>query len=243
MPREITWVAEAAECSLSLWRLKVEHCAGEGRGYPRRMEDNREQEAQPLPATEVPPRKKKSSCLPVALVVLLLLVVSVVGAYVWYNRPIEPVKLSEQEVQEVEQKVEAIESEPSYEAGSKEIVLTERELNGLIHENTSLGDKLSLNLVTDEIHARVESDLAEDLPVVGGKRLKARARFLVSTLEGRPSLVLDDLTVWGASLPNDWLGGMKGKDLLTEIFGNGGGLTGVEEIRIERGRLVIRLTE
>ena len=78
-------------------------------------------------------------------------------------------------------------------------------------------------------------------PIVGGKRLKARARFLVGDIPGKPALVLDDLTVWGISLPNDWLGGLKGQDLLGEALG--GGIGGVEEFKVERGRLVIRLAE
>jgi len=196
----------------------------------------------PINGIELSPTKK-ASILPIVLVVLLVLTVSAVGAYFWYNRPIKPVELSQQEVQAVEQKIQTIEAEPAYESGSKEIVFTERELNGLINENTQLGDKVSLKLVSGEIHARVESDLAEDIPVLGGKKLKAKARFLVKTIESRPSLVLDDLTIWGASLPNDWLGGMKGKDLLAEIFGDGGTLSGIEEIRIESGRLVIKLSE
>jgi hypothetical protein len=191
-------------------------------------------------------RKTRPSCLLVAVIVIGLLLVSAAGAYFWYNRPIKPVALSVEETRALEQKIEQIEvapEEPEYQAGSKEIVITERELNGLLSQNTDLGDKLSFTLVTDEVHARIETDLDEGLPMVGGKKLKAKARFLVTTTEGRPSLVLDDLTVWGASLPNEWLGGMKGKDLLTEIFGGSGGVSGIEELRIERGRLVIRLAE
>ena len=199
-----------------------------------------------LPATEIPPARKKPSCLPVAVILVVLLIAGVAGAYFWYNRPIEPVELSKQEVEAVEAKIGSIEAdsaEPQYVPGSKEIIITERELNGLLHQNTNLGDKLKFTLVADEIHARLVTDMDEDLPMVGGRKLKARARFLVESLEGKPSLVLDDLTVWGASLPNDWLGGMKGKDLLSEIFGEGGGLSGIEELRIERGQLVIRLAE
>lgn len=198
-----------------------------------------------LPATEVL-LKKKSSCLPIAVILVLLLIAGVAGAYFWYNRAITPVDLSKQEVEAVEAKIgklEADSSEPEYVPGSKEIILTERELNGLINQNTQLGDKLKLTLATDEIHARIESDLDEDLPIVGGKKLKAKARFIVKNEGGKPSLVLEDLTVWGASLPNDWLGGMKGKDLLSEIFGSGGSIRGIEELRIERGQLVIRLAE
>ena len=191
-------------------------------------------------------RKTRPSCLLVAAIVFGLVTVSAAGAYFWYNRPIKPVALSAEETQVLEQKIGRLEvapEEPKYQAGSKEIVITERELNGLLAQNTDLGDKLMFTLVTDEVHARIETDLDEGLPMVGGKKLKAKARFLVTTNEGRPSLVLDDLTVWGASLPNDWLGGMKGKDLLAEIFGGSGGVSGIEELRIERGQLVIRLAE
>lgn len=192
--------------------------------------------------TSIPASPRKGSCLIIGFVVLLLLVATAVGAYYWINRPIKPVELSQEETQVLEEKVSRLE-EPKYEKGSKEIILTEREINGLLNQNTNLGEKLKLTLGTDEIHARVETDLDQDLPVVGGKKLKARARFIVKTTEGRPSLVLDDLTVWGASLPNDWLAGMKGKDLLGEVFGNGTGLSGVEDIRIENGQLIIKLAE
>jgi hypothetical protein len=192
------------------------------------------------------PPTKKSSCLPAAIILFVALVVMVGGAYLWYNRPITPVELSQQETKVLEEKVGSLEAspaEPEYVPGSKEIVITERELNGLLNKNTNLGDKLKFTLATDEIHARIETDMDEDLPVLGGKKLKAKARFLVKSVEGKPSLVLDDLSVWGASLPNDWLGGMKGKDLLTEIFGDSGGLSGIKELRIERGQLVIVLED
>jgi hypothetical protein len=86
--------------------------------------------------------------------------------------------------------------------------------------------------------------LLRGLPLVGGKRLKARARFLVGHEPGSARLVLDDLTIWGISLPNDWLGGLKGHNLLEEALGaQSGGIAGVEEFRVESGRLIIRLAE
>ncbi len=131
-----------------------------------------------------------------------------------------------------------------YEKGSKEIILTERELNGLLNENTNLGKSVSLELARNAIHARVETDLDPDLPVIGGKRLKARARFRISEEPGKTTFILDDVTVWGISLPNDWLGGLKGHDLLGEsLGGKRGGIAGVEEFRVEPGRLIIRLSE
>ena len=197
---------------------------------------------------ENPPAVRRGKpWLIIVLVALLLAVVGIGIAWWWHNRPIKPVVLTPQEKQVVEQKVEAIQQpdppaeDPVYEKGTREIILTERELNGLLNENTTLGDSVSFQLATGEVHARIETDLDPDLPVLGGKRLKARARFLVEDATGKPTLVLDDLTVWGVSLPNDWLGGLKGQDLLGKTFG--GGLAGVEEFKVETGKLVIRLKE
>ena len=196
-----------------------------------------------------PPAKRVSSCLVKGLIGLAILALVLGGVWWWHNRPIQPVQLSVQEKAAVEAKVEAIQkpAEPKYEKGSKEIILTERELNGLLNEKTTLGKTVSFELATNAIHARVESDLDPDLPVVGGKHLKARARFLVSDVPGQASFILDDVTVWGLSLPNDWLAGLKGRNRLGEILGDGqsktGSVPGVEEFKVEPGRLIIRLAE
>ena len=201
---------------------------------------------------EPPPPARRSSCLVKGLIALVVLALVLGGLWWWHNRPIQPVQLSVAEKAVVEAKVEAIRkpAEPKYEKGAKEIILTERELNGLLNENTSLGKSVSFELATNAIHARVETDLDPGLPVVGGKHLKARARFLVSEEPGKAAFVLDDVTVWGVSLPNEWLGGLKGHDLLGEVLGGnrrnrrqGGGIAGVEEFRVEPGRLIIRLAE
>jgi hypothetical protein len=193
-----------------------------------------------------PPAAGKSSRLLWFLVILLSFLLVLGGLWYWHNRPIQPVVLTPPEKAEVQAKVEAIQkpAEPSYEKGSKEIILTERELNGLLNENTTLGKSLRFELATGAVHARIESDLDPDLPLLGGKRLKARARFLVGNDPSSPRLVLEDLTIWGISLPNDWLGGIKGQNLLEEALGaGGGGISGVEEFCVEPGKLRIRLKE
>ena len=189
---------------------------------------------------------RRSSCLVKGLVVLAVFAFVLGGLWWWHNRPIRPVELSAGEKAVVAEKMEAIRqpAEPKYEKGAKEIVFTERELNGLLNENTALGKSVSFELAANEVHARVETDLDPNLPLVGGKHLKARARFLVSNASGKAGLVLDDVTVWGISLPNDWLGGIKGHDLLGEMFGGkDGGIAGVKEFKVEPGRLIIRLAE
>lgn len=203
----------------------------------------------PVTQESPPPRlpARRTSWLVRVLVVLVIAALVLGGIWWWTNRPIKPVQLTPQEITAVEAKVEALQSppEPTYEKGGKEIILTERELNGLLNENTSLENSVSFQLATNAIFARVETDLDPGLPIVGGKRLKARARFITGGTAGQPALILDDLTVWGVSLPNDWLAGLKGRDLLGEVLGGGSstGIPGVEEFKIEPGRLIIRLAE
>lgn len=204
--------------------------------------------------SQVPPPvpKRRSIFVPI-LIGLVVILLAVVGLVWWNNRPIKPVQLTVQEKAIVQTKVEALQNveapakpaEPTYEKGKKEIVLTERELNGLLNDHTGMGEKLKFELATNAVHARIETDLDPDLPVVGGKHLKAKARFLVKTEAGTPSLILDDLTVWGVSLPNDWLGQLKGKDLLSQVLGGGKGgkVAGIEEMSVEPGQLTIRLKE
>ncbi len=192
---------------------------------------------------------RRSHKLLIVLGVLAVIALILGGLWWWHNRPIQPVQLTVQEKAAVEAKMEAIQkpTEPKYEKGGKEITLTERELNGLLNENTPLGKTVSLELATNAIHARVETDLDKDLPIIGGRHLKAKARFLVSDKPGQASFILDDVTVWGISLPNDWLAGLKGHDLLGEVLGggkaNGGKFPGVEEFKVEAGKLIIRLAE
>lgn len=199
-----------------------------------------------IPVRPAPPARGNTVWLKILIGILLVLLV--LGVFWWWqNRPIQPVVLSVDEKATVEAKVEAIQkpAEPTYEKGSKQIILTERELNGLLNENTDFGKSVSFQLATNAIHARVETDLDPDLPILGGRRLKARARFLVSDIPGKASFILDDLTVWGISLPNEWLAGLKGQDLLAQTLGSGnnGKVPGVEEFKVEPGLLIIRLKE
>lgn len=173
------------------------------------------------------------------LLAFVLLLLGLAGLWWWHSRPIEAIQLNTEEKAALEEKLDP--AGAGYQNGGKQIILTERELNGLLNEHTELGDSLSFQLVPGAVHARVATDLDPELPIVGGKKLKARARFLIETRGSVPELILDDLTVWGLSLPNDWLGGLKGQNLLGEVFGDAPALSGVAGIVVERGRLVITL--
>lgn len=192
--------------------------------------------------TQTPPRSKKAFII---LGVFALIAILIIGAIWWMNRPIKPVILAAEEQQLLDTKVESMQ-ERTYEKGDKVIQLTEREINALFHHNTGLGDKLRFELANDAVHARVSTDFDPDLPFVGGKKLKARARFIITDENNAPSIILDDLTVWGVSIPNAWLAEMKGQNLLSNLgidpsksqLGKG-----IESIKVSNGSLTIELAE
>lgn len=190
------------------------------------------------------PKKKRKVLLILGIVVLLLIGVGV-GCYVWMNRPINPTVLAAGEQAVLDQKVEAVQQR-AYEPGGKKLVLTDREVNALLHKNTDLGDKLKIEFANNAVHARVHTDLDEDFPVIGGKTLKAKARFRLTNDASAPAIVLDDVTVWGISLPNAWLADLKGKNLISNLGLDQQGnkfSEGIKDISVKNGEIEIRLAE
>lgn len=197
-------------------------------------------------------QSKRSSLkifLIIALVFIFVAVTAGAAFWWWSNRPIKPVVLDSAELQTIAKKIEIAQAEPgtpAYVPGEKSIKLTERELNGLLNRNTNMGEQVKIELAQDEIHARIRTEIDKDFPFIGGKTLKAKARFTVKTEDRKPSIVLEDFTVWGISLPNDWLANLKGQNLLGTI---GGDMTdnafarGIKEISIKSGELNIELNE
>jgi hypothetical protein len=202
------------------------------------------------------------------LIGLLLVVCATVAITIWYvQRPIKPVVLSAAEKAAVDKKLEHFggtsgngprapttkravtkpEPDRPYVPGSKVLRLTERELNGLLNANTDLGKTVRLELGRDAINAYVAAPIPEDVPVVGGKMFRARGRFRVSLTNGAaPYAVLEDVTIFGLSLPKAWLGGLKGENLLTEAVGQRNGapiLRGVKSLRVEPGALVMEVDD
>lgn len=198
----------------------------------------------------------------------MLVICATVAITIWYvQRPIQPVVLSAAETVAVELKLEqlagttnrvphatiapaaVVKPEPDrpYVPGAKVLRLTERELNGLLNENTDLGKAVRLELGRDAINAYVTAPIPEDVPIMGGKTFRARGRFRVSLTNGAaPYAILEDVTVFGLSLPKAWLAGLKGENLLGEAVGERNGvpvLQGVKSLRIEPGALVLEVAD
>ena len=210
------------------------------------------------------------------IALLLVIVAAVIVTVWWIQRPIKPVVLSAQEKSAVEEKLQHIgggktparaSNPPSkagtpsaaagtdanrgqdqtYVPGSKVLKLTEREINGLLNANTDLGKSVRLEFATDAINAYVAVPIPQDFPIGGGKMFRARGRFRVSLgNDATPFAILEDVTVFGLSLPKAWLGGLKGENLIGQAIGehNGKpGLKGIKSLRVEPGALVLEVED
>jgi hypothetical protein len=134
-----------------------------------------------------------------------------------------------------------------YLPGSKVLKLSEREVNGLLNLNTDLGKAVRLEFAQDAINAYLAVRIPDDFPVAGGKMFRARGRFRVSLGNGgAPYAILEDVTVFGLSLPKAWLGGLKGENLIGDAVGGPGrakGLKGIKSLRVEPGELVLEVED
>jgi len=134
------------------------------------------------------------------------------------------------------------------EAGAKrEVSFNERELNALLARNTDLARKLAIDLSDELVSAKLLVPMEPDFPVLGGKTLRFNAGLEMAYLEQRPVVVLKGVSVMGVPIPNAWLGGMKNVDLVGEFGGSPGFwqslADGVEDVRVEDGRIRIKLKE
>ncbi|MDU9050141.1 MAG: arginine N-succinyltransferase [Candidatus Electrothrix sp. Rat3] len=221
-----------------------------------------------------------------AMVLTVLLTVFAIKTWL-FPSPFTPVELSQQEEQQLEQKISQFDtvadSRPSHnknvspantrsrarsytpqpddydeqgtlkpeayseEGTSREITFTERELNGLLANNTDLAQKMAVDLDTDLVSLRLLIPVDPDFPIMGGKTLRVRAGAELAYRDNKPVVVLKGVSVMGVPIPNAWLGGLKNIDLMQEFGGEPGFWQslgeGVESVQVRDGELYVKLKE
>jgi len=210
------------------------------------------------------PTGRRFTGLQVFGIVLVTLAVAVVATVVVlrvYIFPSEfkPVTLSAKEQQLLDDKLSRLESfgapageslEPeaySEEGASREIRLSEKELNALLANNTDLATRVAIDLSDELASAKILIPMDPEFPVLGGKILRVHAGLKLSYANARPIVALKGVSVMGVPIPNAWLGNLKNVNLVDE-FGADPGFwkafaDGVEQIQVEDGRLLIELRE
>ena len=117
----------------------------------------------------------------------------------------------------------------------------------MLAKNTELADKVAIDLSENLASAKIIIPLDPDFPVLGGKTLKVNAGAELSYTDGRPTVILKGVKVWGVPIPNAWLGNLKNVDLVKEFGGNEGFwksfADGVDNISVSEGQLNIKLKE
>ena len=129
----------------------------------------------------------------------------------------------------------------------REVSFNERELNALLAKNTDLARRVAIDLSDDLVSAKLLVPMDPDLPVLGGKTLRFNAGVEIAYVRGKPTVILKGVSIMGVPIPSAWLGGLKNVDLFTE-FGTSPGFwksfsEGVEDIRVEDGRIQLKLKE
>jgi len=209
------------------------------------------------------------SGIQVALIVLVTALLTafvawwVLRTYIFPTR-LEPVALSQSEQAELGRKLRRIgvvtaaprlpadgtaaaRPEPYSEAGaSREVFLTERELNGLIAGDPELASSLAVDLATDLVSFTLLVPVPEDFPVMPGRTVRVTGGAEVAYTGGKPVVAIRGVSLMGVPVPNAWLGNLKDVDLVSQ-FGDRGFwqafAAGVEDIRVQDGRLRIQLRE
>ncbi|MFO7582231.1 hypothetical protein [Guyparkeria sp.] len=134
----------------------------------------------------------------------------------------------------------------------REVRFDERELNAIIARDPETARQLALDLSQDLVSVKLLMPLPPDFPIMGGQTVRVTAGAQVRqtvgpTGEPRLSVIVTGVSLWGVPLPNAWIGGIKGVDLV-EQFGDDPGFwqalaEGVETVRVVDGELVVKLAE
>jgi hypothetical protein len=127
------------------------------------------------------------------------------------------------------------------------LYFTQRELNGLIASSPDLAHRVALHLSEDLVSATVLVTIPPDFPIMPGRVVRVNAGLGLQQVHGRPVVVLRGVSVMGVPLPDAWLGGLKGHDLVA-LYGEEPGFwrafaEGVADLRVEDGRLRVELAE
>ncbi len=204
------------------------------------------------------------------LVIVIAIVTSVLTVWLsvlyFFPKQFKPVELSKSESQVLADKLDRLDptarsktapadkggktlipEKYSEDAASRHITFTERELNALLAKNTDLAEKLAIDLSDNLASAKLIIPLDPDLPILGGKTLKLSAGLELRYEDAKPVVMLRGISLWGAPLPNSWIGGIKNVDLVKEFGGESGFWKtfseGIEFIRVEDGKLALQLKE
>jgi hypothetical protein len=219
--------------------------------------------------------KRGSSLLQAFRITALAGILVVIATLFWvkhnfYATPFSPTQLSSREQQVLDSKLARLDKsaqkerpsekkerrdthralEPerySEEGASREIRLSERELNSLISRNPEIAERVAFDLSGDLVSTKIVLPMDDEIPLLGGKTLRLNMGVTLGYEGNQLVVALKGVSLGGIPLPNAWLGNLKNVNLVEE-FGDKGGFwhlfaAGVQDISVREGHLRITLKE
>ena len=167
--------------------------------------------------------------------------------------PFKPVSLTAQEQQAFEDKMQAISAPAPAEPATTDLdkrtlVITEKEVNAWLAKN-ELGESVKVRFDDGKISAAAILKLPDDFPVLAGQKIKMSLAMTahLNDTSRHFALQIDDVSVGGLPLPNDWIGGIKGLNLVDESAKKDPAmerfLKGIRQFEITDGGATLRLNE
>lgn len=135
----------------------------------------------------------------------------------------------------------------SEEGASREIHLSEKELNALVASNADLARRFAIDLSSNLASAKLLVPVDPEFPILGGKTIRVTAGLELDYRNAQPVVILRGISVMGVPIPNAWLGNLKNVDLVDQFGGSAGFWRsfseGVDSIAVADGELQIVLKE
>lgn len=130
---------------------------------------------------------------------------------------------------------------------NRTLVLTEREVNAYLAAQ-NLGENVQVSFGEGKLIAGLLVEIPQDFPMMAGQKVRVRLTFGTGlSPQHKFSFVFNDLSLGGISLPNAWLGDLKGVDLIAENLGKDPALqrflAGIKSVEIRPGGAKVVLNE
>lgn len=213
---------------------------------------------QTIPETAAPAAPRARSTKKIILITLAVIlgcagIAAATGA-IWvkqnfYPSAMTPVSLTAKEQAEYDSKLQALNNPAAIppDEANRTIVVSEREVNAYLAQQ-QLGESVQVKFGEGQVSAAIIFTAPEDFPIMPNQKIRLRFTFGTSlSAEHKLSLKLDDLSLGGISLPNSWIGDIKGLDLVAENVESDPALqkfiAGIQSLDIHNGTLRLVLNK
>lgn len=155
--------------------------------------------------------KKQGSCFGslIKFMIAVTLIAVLLAVTVWYfsTKPLETTKLKGDELKNVEDKVKPVVDRliAGQSVKTDTLLLSEHEINGYIDHASKYGEGVHLDLQDGYIDVLVYQEAPKNVPIFGGKKVRAKCKMYLSVENNKPHVSVSDVKAFGLPLPKKWI--------------------------------------